>query len=150
MKINPALIGKAGELLVAAELMRRGIEVAFPASDVGVDMLAYRLDPKQAVARKFVPIQVKARSATGYNFQKTWFDRCPGVVLIQVWYAETDPEFYVLESLARAEEALGPVHAASDSWRVTGRYSVTLAGDDARKRMQVHRNKWDRVIGQLA
>ena len=42
-KINPALVGKAGEMLVAAELMRRGIEIAHPASDVGVDLLAYRL-----------------------------------------------------------------------------------------------------------
>ena len=94
MKINPALIGKAGELLVAAELMRQEIEVAHPASDVGVDMLAYRLDPKQRVGRKLVPIQVKTRAATGYQFQRTWFDRCPGVVLAHVWQvaAET-PEF---------------------------------------------------------
>ena len=33
-KINPALVGKAGEMLVAAELMRRGIEIAHPAPEV--------------------------------------------------------------------------------------------------------------------
>jgi len=150
MTINPALIGKAGELLVAAELMRRGIEVAYPASDVGVDLLAYRLDPKQTVAGKFVPIQVKARSASGYNFQRSWFDRCPGVVLVQVWFVETGPEFYVLESLTRVEEALGPIHAASVSWQINGGYSVTVAGEEAYKRMQTHRDKWERVSGQLA
>jgi hypothetical protein len=153
MAINPALIGKAGELLVAAELMRRGIEVAYPASDVGVDLLAYRLDRKQTVAGKFVPIQVKARSASGYNFQRSWFERCPGIVLVQVWHVEnveTGPEFYILESVARVEEALGPKHAASVSWRINGGYSVTVAGKEPYERMQAHRDKWERIIGQLA
>lgn len=45
--------------MVAAELMRRGVEVAYPASDVGVDLLAYRLEQGQKAAGKFVPIQVK-------------------------------------------------------------------------------------------
>jgi len=53
MTTNPALIGKAGELMVAAELMRRGIEVAYPASDVGVDLLAYRLPPKAIGSASF-------------------------------------------------------------------------------------------------
>jgi hypothetical protein len=57
LPISPALVGKAGELLVAAELMRRGVEVAYPASAVGVDLLAYRFQPGNAVAGKFVPIQ---------------------------------------------------------------------------------------------
>jgi hypothetical protein len=78
-KVSPALVGKAGEMLVAAELMRKGIEIAHPASDVGVDLLAYRLQAKQKVATKFVPVQVKTRSETGYAFLRSWFDRCPGV-----------------------------------------------------------------------
>ena len=79
--VKPALIGKAGEMLVAAELMRRGVEVAHPASDVGVGLLAYRLSEGHAVPAKIVPIQVKAYSGTGYVFQKRWFERAPGVVL---------------------------------------------------------------------
>jgi hypothetical protein len=34
-----ALVGKAGEALVAAELLRRGINVAYPAFDGSVDLL---------------------------------------------------------------------------------------------------------------
>ncbi|MBI1208835.1 MAG: hypothetical protein GC191_16310 [Azospirillum sp.] len=117
---DSALIGKAGELLVAAELLRRGIEVAFPASDVAVDLLAYRLAPGQSVPSLFVPIQVKARSRDGYNFQRSWFSRCPGVVLVQVWHAVTTPEFYVFESLERVEEALGPVHSKTPAGQTKG------------------------------
>ena len=149
MVINSALIGKTGEMLVAAELMRRGIEVAHPASDVGVDLLAYRLAPKETVASKFVPIQVKARSETGYNFQRQWFTRVPGVVLVHVWHVQTTPEFYVFDSLLRVEEALGPLHSTSPSWQKVGGYSITVAGLEASNRMQKHRDKWDRIIGQL-
>jgi len=150
MAHNPALIGKAGELLVAAELMRRGVEVAYPASDVGVDLLAYRLAPRHPAPDCFVPIQVKARSSSGYNFQRSWFDRVPGIVLVHVWHVATIPEYYVLESIARAEEALGPIHAASPSWRTGGGYSVTIAGTEARARMQVHRDRWERITDQLS
>jgi hypothetical protein len=82
MTTNPALIGKAGEVLVAGELVIRGVQIAYPASDVGIDLLAYRLVPKQTEAARFVPIQVKAKAKSGYNFQRTWFDRGPWVVLV--------------------------------------------------------------------
>jgi len=65
-----ALIGRAGELLVAAELLRRKINVAVPAYDGGVDLLAYR----EMDFRRVVPIQVKARTLTCHNFQRAWFD----------------------------------------------------------------------------
>jgi hypothetical protein len=149
MAINPALIGKAGEMLVAAELMRRGIEVAHPASDVGVDLLAYRLSQKQTVPSRVVPIQVKTRSASGYNFQRQWFERVPGVVLIQVWHVQKTPEFYIFENLLRVEEALGPIHKESTSWITNGIYNITNTGVDVYARMQSHRDKWDRVINQI-
>lgn len=145
---NSALIGKAGELLVAAELMRRDIEVAYPASDVGVDLLAYRLEPGKAVATRFVPVQVKARSGFGCNFRRSWFARVSGVVLVHVWHVRTTPEFHVFESLARAEEALGS-HATTSSWLVKDGYSATSPGADDIKKMQPHRDKWERMINQL-
>lgn len=150
MVIKPALIGKAGELLVASELMRRGVEVAHPASDVGVDLLAYRLSEGHAVPAKIVPIQVKAYSATGYMFQRRWFHRAPGVVLVSVWLIVDKPEFYILESLSCVEQALG-VHAATESWTVRGIWSSssTLPNSPDWNLMQLHRNKWCRIISQL-
>src|ERR1700745_2060615 len=57
-----ALVGKAGEALVAAELLRQHIDVAYPAHDGGIDLLAYRGHDLGLV----VPIQVKARTSTCY------------------------------------------------------------------------------------
>lgn len=150
MAIKPALIGKAGELLVAAELMRRGIEVAHPASDVGVDLLAYQLSEGHAVPARIVPIQVKAYSATGYVFQKRWFERAPGLVLVSVWLTADVPEFYVLDSLSRVKQAIGD-HAATESWTLRGIWSSssTLPGSSDWILMQPHRNKWCRIISQL-
>jgi hypothetical protein len=143
-----ALVGKAGEMLVSAELMRRGIEVASPASDVGVDLLAYRLETGQRTASRFVPIQVKARSGTGYNFQRSWFHRAPGLVLVQVWHVVTVPEFYVFSDIADVEEALG-MHAQSPSWTDNGGYSVTDPSRRQREMMQPHRDRWERITCQL-
>lgn len=150
MAINPALIGKSGELLVAGELMRRGIEVAYPASDVGVDLLAFRLGKKETVPDRIVPIQVKARSKTGFNFQRSWFDRVPGVVLVHVWHLETSPEFYLFDSLTMVEDALGPVYSKSPSWLEQGKYSVSDAQPAHSAKMQPHRDKWERIVSKIS
>lgn len=148
-KISPALIGKAGEMLVSAELMRRGVEVAHPASDVGVDLLAYKLVPGQRSTGRFIPIQVKARSETGYAFYKSWFHRAPGLMLVHVWHVATKPEFYIFRDLGDVEAALG-MHAASPSWEKKGGYSVTVASDKERDLMAPHACKWERIIEALA
>lgn len=150
MSVKPALIGKAGEVLVAGELLRRDIEVAYPASDVGIDLLAYRLIKGSIGASHFVPIQVKARARSGFNFQKSWFEKVPGVVLVHVWNLEgSNPEFYILDGLAQVEEALGPQFSKTASWCENGKYNVTKPGQQHYERMQPHRDKWHRIIDQL-
>ncbi len=135
-------------MLVAAELMRRGVEVVYPASDVGVDLLAYRLERGQAVAGKFVPIQVKARSSTGYAFFKSWFERAPGVVLVHVWYVAKTPKFYIFRNLTDVETALD-THAASASWKVKGGYSITNPTPRHLELMEPHSGTWERITDYL-
>lgn len=139
-----ALVGKAGEALVAAELLRRHIDVAYPAHDSGIDLIAYRAEKPDAI----VPIQVKARSATCYEFQKDWF-RIKGLVLVQVWNVVTKPEFYIFGSLGEVENALGPQHAATASWLEKGGYNVTSPNEAQLERMRPHQHQWDRILGRL-
>ncbi|WP_295142792.1 hypothetical protein [uncultured Reyranella sp.] len=140
-----ALIGKAGEALVAAELMRRGIYVAQPAYDGGIDLLAFR----EAAPTVVVPIQVKARAGSCYHFQKAWFAKAAGMVVVQVWDLETDPCFYVFASLNDVADALGD-HAKSPSWAGdTGAYNVTVPSAHHLERMERHRDRWDRIIDRL-
>jgi hypothetical protein len=140
-----ALVGKAGEALVAAELLRRGVNVAYPAFDGGIDLLAYR----EPDFKRVVPIQVKARSSSCYTFQRSWF-MTPGLVLVQVWHVTKVPEFYIFGALEDVEAALGPQHSASTSWRRDGRYNTTNPVKDEIARMQSHRDKWDRILRQLS
>jgi hypothetical protein len=140
----PALIGKAGEALVGAELMRRGVHVAYPAYDGGVDLVAYHEDDHN----RFVPVQVKARSGTLYNFQKLWF-KIKGIVLVQVWFVRTEPKFYIFSELSQVEAALGPIHSASLSWKEKGGYNVTNPGPDIFERMEPHLDQWQRITSQL-
>ncbi len=148
VKVNPALVGKAGELLVAAELMRRGIEVAHPASDVGVDLLAYRLDVGQKTARRFVPIQVKSYSGTGYRFLKRWFEQAPGLALVSVWHLVSTPQFYVFENLADVEAAIAN-HTHTSSWTVRGIWSGTEPSGPDAQLMQPHLGRWERITHQV-
>jgi hypothetical protein len=141
-----ALIGKAGEALVAAELMRRGVNVAVPAYDRGVDLLAYlELD-----FSRVIPIQIKARSSSGYYFQRSWF-RIPGLMLVQVWHVATKPEFYIFRNLHDVEDALGPAHSATPSWQVNGVWNATnpREGSPDLERMRPHQDRWDRILDQL-
>ena len=147
MAARSALIGKAGEMMVAAELMRRGVEVAQPHSDVGVDLLAYRLEPASTVPSRIVPVQVKSASNVAFNFHKSWLRKSTNLVL--VWRLEATPEFYVFDSLARIEEALGATFSASKFWAENGVFAVTNPGAAVLERMTPYRNRWDRIIGQL-
>lgn len=142
--LKAALVGKAGEALVAAELLRRHIDVAYPAFDGGVDLIAY----SEHNFERVVPIQVKARSRTCYAFQRSWFD-ISNIVLVQVWNVVTNPQFYIFESLIDVEDALGPRHAGTASWQERGVYNVTSPNDEQIERMQPHLNRWDRIESKL-
>jgi hypothetical protein len=139
------LVGKAGEALVSGELLRRGVHVAYPAYDGGIDLLAY----SELNFNRVVPIQVKTRADSGYNFQKAWF-KINGLVLVQVWHVTNEvPQFYIFRNLIDVEDALGPVHSKSKSWVENGGYSVTDPGKDIVERIQAHRDRWERILDQL-
>jgi hypothetical protein len=140
---KPALIGKAGEALVAAELLRKGVDVAYPAYDGGIDLLAYR----ERNLTRLVPIQVKTRAGYGYTFHKKWFD-IKGIVLVHVWHATTRPECYIFRSLSQFEEALGP-HALASAWAINGHWHADRPSAADLERLCPHKDKWDRIVDQL-
>lgn len=139
-----ALVGKADESFVAAELLKRQIDIAYPAYDGGVDLLAF-IEHKFATV---VPIQVKSGSERSFAFEKSWF-RIPNIVLVHVWHVTTTPEIYIFGSIKEIETALGRQHAKSRSWRVRGRYSITRPSEENLRRMQPFRNKWETIIERL-
>ena len=61
-------LGAAGEAAVAARLLQSGFDVARPAPDRGVDLLAVARD-----MTRVVPIQVNTLGAPRITFQRAWF-----------------------------------------------------------------------------
>ena len=101
------------------------------------------------MAKRFIPIQVKAHSGLGYSFQKTWFKRSSGIMLVLVWHVQTKPEFYVFRNVDAVENALGPVYIASKSWTPNGAYRITDPSQDALDRLRPYLNGWDVITGPL-
>jgi hypothetical protein len=140
-----ALIGKAGEALVAGELMRRGVDVAYSAVDDGVDLIAFNGRSPD----RLIPVQVKTSSATLYSFEKKWFC-APNLVLIQVWHAASAPQFFIFENLQDVELVLGK-HALSKSWQVDGGFSVTSPTERHLQKMEPFGSpdRWLRLANRL-
>jgi hypothetical protein len=68
---DAALVGKAGEVLVAAELLRRHIDIAYPAHDSGVDLIAYCAKAPMLIWWRRHPLRLK-------DFRSRWPPRLDG------------------------------------------------------------------------
>lgn len=118
-----------GRHRLAGELLMSGLEVAFPARDRGVDLIAYAdVDPG---AGRFVarPIQLKAASRRSFGVWKK-YERIHDLVFAFVWHLDgaDPPETYALtraEALAIAE-TMGWL--ATESWTRGGAYNTNNPG----------------------
>lgn len=143
-RVPAKLVGAAGEALVAGELLRRGVEVTFPAVDSGIDFFVFN---ERRPKRPAVPIQVKSHSDYGYTFKKGWF-KFPGIILIHVWHVTGAPQFYIFSDIGQVERVLGK-SAQRPTWRRKGTWHVSTPTDEQIKRMGRHRNKWARILNRL-
>src|SRR5690348_14151330 len=86
-----------GRHRLAGDLLKAGLEVAFPARDRGVDLIAYaELDSQLA---KFVarPIQMKAASGQSFGIWKKYL-KVHDLILAFVWHLDgkTNPATFAL------------------------------------------------------
>lgn len=80
------LVGRA---LLEAELVREGFEVARPLRDRGIDLVVYAVGPFKAV-----PIQVKVKTAEGFDLSKK-YSRYPELILAYVWRIHETQRFFL-------------------------------------------------------
>jgi hypothetical protein len=109
-----------GRSWLEARLIRAGFEVARPARDRGIDLIAFgdtATEPFWAC-----PIQVKAASVESFSLDRKYADR--GIVMAYVWQAlSAEPRLY----LVPYDDAVTLLGAARDtkSWQEEGRWAVT-------------------------
>jgi hypothetical protein len=86
-KIDTQVVELIGRNRLVSELLRAKLEVAVPARDRGIDLIAYAdlsTDVKRFIAK---PIQMKAASRASFSVAKK-FERVADLIVAYVWYLE--------------------------------------------------------------
>jgi hypothetical protein len=119
-------IERVGQHRLASDLLRAGLEVAFPTRDRGVDLIAY-LDVGENLGR-FVarPIQLKAASQRSFGIWKKYL-KFNELIFAFVWNLDgkCEPETYALtcSEAISIGDVMGWTKTAS--WNDNGGYSTT-------------------------
>lgn len=136
------------------ELLLAGLEVALPARDRGIDLIAYADLGRDVDRFAAVPIQMKASSERSFGVNRK-YARFPDLLIAYVWHLRSpdDAVTYALTSPeARAvAEAMGWTRTAS--WE-RGEYVATRPSEALTALMapyQMTPERWrHRVVGQAA
>jgi hypothetical protein len=125
MALDTQVVELLGRQRLMAELLRDGLEVAIPARDRGVDLIAYA-DLSQQVARFAArPIQMKASTASAFGVAQK-YTRIADLILAYVWHLDDTkpPVTYALPYLGAVEIAEKMGWTKTPSWQQGG-YSTS-------------------------
>ena len=143
-----------GRNRLMSELLRAGLEVALPARDRGVDLIAYADLSSKVRSFVAIPIQMKAASKRSFSVDKK-YAKISNLMLAHVWHLDTPDKAvtYALrypEAVAIAEE-MGWTKTAS--WE-RGGYSTSNPSKNLCALLEAHRMSptswWNCVVGALA
>jgi hypothetical protein len=147
--IDTQVVELMGRNRLGSELLRDGLEIAVPARDRGIDLIAY-LD-LSANTRNFVarPIQMKAASKEYFGvFRK--YAKIADLLIVYIWYVDNleKSEIYALTYPEALEVATKLGWTKTESWGKEG-YSTTSPSDSLRKLLRpyrMHRGDWKKKI----
>jgi hypothetical protein len=141
-----------GQHRLASELLQAGLEVAFPARDRGVDLIAYA-DIDQQIGR-FVakPIQMQAASQRSFGIWSKYL-KINDLIRAFVWHVDgvSRPETFALTCREAIDlgDRLG--WTKTDSWSKHGGYGTTKPGARVRELLEPYRMDsakwWMKVTG---
>jgi hypothetical protein len=129
-----------GQHRLASELLKAGLEVAFPARDRGVDLIAY-VDIDVPGARFIArPIQLKAASRRSFGIWKK-YEKIHDLILAYVWHLDGDDpaETYALTYAEAISVCDGMGWLKTPSWTDGGRYETTKPGARLRQMLEPYR-----------
>ncbi len=143
--LDTQVIELIGRNRLGSELLRAGLEVAVPARDRGVDLIAYA-DLSSNVERFIArPIQMKAASKRSFSLFKK-YERLADLIIAYIWFIE-EPENTVTYALTYNEALVLATEVGwtkTKSWEREG-YSTTSPSVDICKLLEPHRmtpQKW--------
>ena len=148
------IIELIGRNRLGSDILRDGLDVAVPARDRGIDLIAYAdlsASVKTFVAR---PIQMKASSEASFSIDRN-YKKLASLIIAYIWHVH-DPNktvTYALtyrEALLIARKCWDRASGSSASWK-RGRYSTSKPSRKLRKLLEpfkVTEGKWwEKVTG---
>ena len=135
-----------GRHRLMSELLRDGLEVAVPARDRGVDLIAYADLSRQVTAFAAIPIQMKAFSSSGFSLARK-YSKIAGLIVAYVWHlgGAEPPITYALryDAVIGVADEMGYTKTAS--WQDGGAYTTTRPSKKLLRFLEPHRmqpGKW--------
>jgi hypothetical protein len=129
-----------GQHRLASELLRAGLEVAFPARDRGIDLIAYADLDRQLGRFVARPIQMKAASKRSFGIWKKYL-KIHDLIVAFVWHLDGQqlPETYALTCAEAVTIADAMGWTSTISWCDNGEYATTNPGKDVCELLQPFR-----------
>lgn len=135
-KVDTQVVELIGRNRLGSELLRAGLEVAVPARDRGIDLIAYADLSKSVKEFAARPVQMKAASRSSFSINRK-FERIADLVIAYVWHLE-DPGKAVTYALTWKEVlqvATEMGYTRTDSWRKSGSYATNAPGVQLRSKL---------------
>ena len=143
-----------GRQQLIAGLLRDGLEVAVPARDRGIDLIAYANLSRQVSRFSARPIQMKASTVSGFGVDQK-YGRFADLILAYVWHLD-DPKAVVTYAMTyddavKIAEALD--WTKTQSW-AQGQYVTNNPSKQLLAMLESHRmlegQWWNLVVGDAA
>jgi len=152
MGLDTQVVELLGRHRLMGELLRDGLEVAVPARDRGVDLIAYADLSLQVAMFAARPIQMKAFSIRGFSVARK-YTKIADLILAYVWHVggEEPAVTYALPHtrVVKVAEEMGWTETAS--WQDGGAYTTTNPSQKLLGLLEPHRMQpgswWALVAG---
>jgi hypothetical protein len=147
--MNDQLLELCGRHRLTESLLGAGLEVAFPARDRGVDLIAYADIDRRLERFAAVPIQMKAASAARFSIDRK-YSKFHDMLIAYVWNV-AEPvrtKIYALNQEEALRIATEMKYTMTESWAGKGAYVVTRPGRELVDRLrpyEVSQEKWQAV-----
>jgi len=141
-----------GRNRLGSELLRDELEVAVPARDRGIDLIAYLDRPTDGGDFIACPIQTKTSSARAFSlFQK--YERTANLIIAYIWFVDNPErtEMYALTYQEAFEVAKKMGWTKTASWKKEG-YSTTKPSEELcnlLRAYRMHRGDWKKKVEQV-
>ncbi len=153
-KLDSQVVEIIGRNRLVNELLHAGVEVAMPARDRGIDLIAYVDLLEEVGTFAAIPIQMKAASGRVFGIDRK-YKKFPNLIIAYVWHlaGEADPVTFAMSYADALEIATEMGWIESRNWGVKGAYVSTAPSLKLCELLEPHRTstaKWLELVTRQA